>query len=46
MYISRDKISSIASQFAIQKWLRCYVSLKCRATSCDESLAQLLIYIN
>ena len=40
-----DKLSSTASQFAIQKWPSCCASLKCIATSCDAFLLQLLMYI-
>ena len=43
---SEDKINSIASQFAIQKWPSCYTNLKCIATSYDASLLQLLFYID
>ena len=30
-YVSWDKINGIASQLAIQNWLGCHTSMKCRA---------------
>ena len=46
---TKDKTSSIASQFTMKKWPSCPANMKCRVTCYDASLWQLIklnIYVN